>query len=418
MGMHLHALCGAWIDHPFWKTRFVLQDSADLQKLRASAVAECVIDVDKGLDVVAPDEGVSVARGERLPAVATVPRSPVSAASPAAGAPPPPSSSFNDESRRAAALVSKSREAVTSMFNQARLGHALDTQSCVDLVSDVTESVWRNPGAMVSLSRLKTHDDYTYMHSVAVCALMVALARQLGMTEVQAREAGMAGLLHDMGKASMPLDILNKPGKLTETEFTIMRSHPLRGHELLSSGSATPQAALDVCLHHHERPDGKGYPHQLSGSDITLYARMGAVCDVYDAITSNRPYKAGWDPADSMARMASWREGQFDEAVFQAFVKSMGIYPIGSLVRMQSGRLAVVVEQHATSMVLPKVRVFFSTLTNLPISVELLDLSLPSCVDRIQARESNSQWKFAHLEQLWVDAELVKKMRTAAVVTA
>ena len=164
------------------------------------------------------------------------------------------------------------------------------------------------------------------MHSVAVCALMVALARQLGHDDAACRDAGLAGLLHDLGKAAMPLDILNKPDKLSPAEFAIIRSHPVRGHEMLLESKGAPQAALDVCLHHHERVDGEGYPHRLSGERLSQLARMGAVCDVYDAITSNRPYKAGWDPSVSIARMASWK-GQFDEAVFGAFVRSLGIYP-------------------------------------------------------------------------------------------
>ncbi|MBS0448553.1 MAG: phosphodiesterase, partial [Proteobacteria bacterium] len=159
---------------------------------------------------------------------------------------------------------------------------------------------------------------------------------------------------------------------------------------------------LDVCLHHHERPDGKGYPHGLSGDALTLAARMGAVCDVYDAITSNRPYKAGWDPAESVARMAEWsKSGQFDPAMLAAFVKSLGIYPTGSLVRMESGRLGVVVEQTEGSLVRPKVKVFFSTRSQMPIPVEVVDTSLPNCNDRIVGRESNSRWKFTHLDQLW-----------------
>jgi HD-GYP domain-containing protein (c-di-GMP phosphodiesterase class II) len=413
LGMHLHAMCGAWLDHPFWRTKFILRDPADLEKLRASSVAEVWIDVVKGCDVAPADAGVA----PRRDALPRTPRSeraiPVASAEPAAPVPEPkPSASMAAEMQRASALVNQSREAVTSLFAEARMGRALDTEKCLPLVDEIASSVWRNPGAIVSLARLKTHDDYTYMHSMAVCALMVSLGRQLGMDETSAREIGLAGMLHDMGKAMMPLEVLNKPAKLTEAEYAIMKTHPQHGYELLLEGKGTSEVALDVVLHHHERPDGKGYPHGLSGQSLSRVARMGAVCDVYDAITSNRPYKSGWDPAESIARMASWA-GQFDNDIFQAFVKSLGIYPIGSLVRMRSGRLGVVVEQSEGSLVAPKVKLFFSTKSNMPIPIELLDLSSAGCSDAIAARESNAQWKFPHLDELWAGPELLRKLGKA-----
>jgi putative nucleotidyltransferase with HDIG domain len=317
--------------------------------------------------------------------------------------------SMEQELKRATVLVAKSKEAVASLFNEARLGHAVDAEQCLPLVDEIAGSVFRNPGAVVSLARLKTHDDYSYMHSVAVCALMISLARQLGLNDAATRDAGMAGLLHDMGKAVMPLDVLNKPGRLTDDEFRIMKAHPVRGYEMLREGGTATEGALDVCLHHHERVDGTGYPHGLRSEQISLLAKMGAVCDVYDAITSNRPYKAGWDPAESIRKMAEWRAGHFDDVVFQAFVKSVGIYPVGSLVRMQSGRLAVVCEQNPSSLVAPKVKVFFSARSQMHIPQEVLDLSSASCTDRIAARESNDQWKFSFLEELWADAETLKR---------
>jgi HD-GYP domain-containing protein (c-di-GMP phosphodiesterase class II) len=410
LGMHLHAMCGAWLDHPFWRTKFILRDPADLEKLRASSVAEVWIDVVKGCDVERAASGLAprcdtAARAQHSDRPAPSEPAPLAAA-------PKSSASMAAELQRASALVNQSREAVTSLFAEARMGRALDAEKCLPLVDEIASSVWRNPGAIVSLARLKTHDDYTYMHSMAVCALMVSLGRQLGMDENSAREVGLAGMLHDMGKAMMPLEVLNKPAKLTDAEYAIMQTHPQHGYELLLEGKGVGEVALDVTLHHHERPDGKGYPHGLSGEALSRVARMGAVCDVYDAITSNRPYKAGWDPAESIARMASWA-GQFDSEIFQAFVKSLGIYPIGSLVRMRSGRLGVVVEQSERSLVAPKVKLFFSTKSNMPIAVELLDLSSTACNDAIAARESNAQWKFPHLDELWAGPEVLKKLGKA-----
>jgi hypothetical protein len=146
--------------------------------------------------------------------------------------------------------------------------------------------------------------------------------------------------------------------------------------------------------------DGSGYPHRLAGEQISLYARMGTVCDVYDAITSNRPYKAGWDPAESIRKMAEWK-GHFDPEVFQAFVKTVGIYPVGSLVRLASGRIGVVMEQQARSLLAPKVKVFFSAKSKIPIPQETLDLARLVGRDRIVARESAADWGFQHINELW-----------------
>ncbi|MFZ5521794.1 MAG: HD-GYP domain-containing protein [Pseudomonadota bacterium] len=401
-GMFLHGLCGSWLDHPFWKTSFVIKGDEEIRKLLDSPVREVWIDAAKGLDVAefidtAPAPLADLEPAADQPATPQVERISLNLAPE-----PPKPVALADEVARAARLCAQAHDAVQDMFQDIRLGKAVDAEHCLPLVDEITSSVQRNPGAIVSLARLKTKDDYTYMHSVAVCALMVALSRQLKLPEAETREAGLAGLLHDLGKAAMPLEVLNKPGKLTPDEYAIMRTHPAAGHAALVEGRGVGPIPLDVCLHHHERIDGKGYPHGLTGAQMTLHAKMGAVCDVYDAITSNRPYKAGWDPAESIQRMAQWaREGHFDEVVFQAFVKSIGIYPTGSLVKLESGRLAVVVEQNAGSLLEPLVRVFWSTRSNEPIPRQFVDLSVAGAKDRIVSREKPADWGFKNLDELW-----------------
>ncbi len=214
----------------------------------------------------------------------------------------------------------------------------------------------------------------------------------------------MSGLLHDLGKALMPMDVLNKPGKLTDEEFRIIKRHPEEGHRALLEGGTVGAVPLDVVLHHHEKVDGSGYPHRLTSEQISVFAKMGAVCDVYDAITSNRPYRAGWDPAESISKMTEWCNGHLDARIFQAFVKSIGIYPVGSLVRMASGRLAVVVEQSEKSLLTPRIKVMFSTKSITYIPPEVIDLARPGVTDKIVAREDPQKWGIRNLDQFWANS--------------
>lgn len=368
LGMYIQEICGSWMEHPFWKKTFELTSEGDLRTLKTCGIREVWIDTGKGLDVEGEAAATTPEEEEKhieqeLQLLAQNEPEPVQRVS------------LQQEIQRARAVLEQGKEAVTSMFGEARMGNALKISDAGPLVDEISDSIARNPEAFLNLARLKNADNYTYLHSVAVCGLMIALGKQLGLNGRTLKDAGVAGLMHDVGKALIPDKVLNKPGKLTDEEFAVIKGHPRKGWEILNVSEGANEIALDVCLHHHERVDGNGYPEKISGDKLTLFARMGAVCDVYDALTSNRCYKNGWEPAEALRKMAEWRQGHFDERVFHAFVRAVGIYPTGTLVKLKSGHLAVVVEQTDKGLLTPIVKAFFSTRSNEPFPAQTIDLS-------------------------------------------
>lgn len=381
--MYIHEINGNWLELPFWRTSFKLDNEKDLDKLLTCRCEEIWIDTSKGLDILGAVETIdSPTNPPVTPIAEEAPRPVKKKVVPV---------SLAEELDSAKKIHTSAKTIVKTMFNDVRMGNAFEIEEATALVEEVNQSIERNPNALLSLVRLKNADEYTYLHSVAVCMLMVALAKQLHLSEDQIRQAGLAGLLHDVGKMAIPSGVLNKVDKLTDDEFNVIKQHPQCGWEILKSCYQVSDIALDVCLHHHERIDGRGYPDKISGEALTLFARMGAVCDVYDAISSDRCYKKAWGPAESIHKMASWQAGHFDETVFHAFVKTIGIYPNGSLLKLKSGRLGVVIEQSRKNLITPIIQVFFSTRANAHIPIEIVDLS--KSTDSIENIEDPVKWR-------------------------
>jgi putative nucleotidyltransferase with HDIG domain len=437
LGMFVTAIEGSWLSHPFWRSRFLLEDEDDLDALRSANIPGVTIDTSKGLDVADTDGDAAVQAGTvpetalamAGPDPASAPAGPAPAAPPPATTAPPAGSPARERAvligvappplvqpqsdddlgkrlDRAAVLVRHAGEVMRDLFDQVQDGRAVDARDLDPLVAEIAQSVARDQATMTSMLRLKSKDEYTYMHSVAVSALMVNMARELGLHPDIIREAGVAGLLHDVGKMAVPAAILAKPGSLSSEELKIVRTHPERGHIILRESYNVPEGALDVCLNHHEKIDGTGYPNRVPGNRLSLLARMGAICDVYDAVTSNRPYKTPWTPAYTIRQMASWR-GHFDADLFAAFVRSIGLYPLGSLVRLGSGLLAVVKEQHEVLAGRPIVRAFYSVDKRCPVEPQDIDLAaetgnaLVRSRDSIVAAEDPADWGFADWERQW-----------------
>lgn len=372
--MFIHAIEAPWLQHSFWRRRFLLVEPDELQTLRESDVSFVTIDTSRGL---APDP-VEPTAAEPL---APVPDPELADSGPA---------TITAERERAADIIARSRDVMRGVFDGARLGKAIESADVIAVVDEISGSVHRNARALIGLVRMKTKNEYTYLHSVAVCALMVNLARLLGLSEATTRDVGLAGLLHDIGKMGVPEEILDKPGRLTDAEFDLIRTHPERGTALLREASGIPEIAIDVCHHHHEKIDGTGYPFGLKGEDISLAARMGAICDVYDALTSDRSYKGAWTPGEAVTAMANW-DGHFDADLLFAFFQSISIFPVGMLVRMRSNHLAIVLPngQRASR---PRIRLVYDIGGGHLIAPRDLVVVDAEAGDQILTREDPAAW--------------------------
>nr|WP_299857887.1 HD-GYP domain-containing protein [Sphingomonas bacterium] len=292
------------------------------------------------------------------------------------------------ERDRAREIVAVGKEAVTGAFAAIRDGLPIPIRALAPVVEAIAASVARDAAAMHGVTRLKQRHEYTYLHSVSVCGLMIGLAHVLEMDPALIPEIGLAGLLHDIGKARVPNLLLDKPGPLTDAEFALVRTHSERGHELLLRAGVDSPIALDVCLHHHERPDGRGYPERLFEDQVSRYARMGAICDVYDAVTSARAYKDSWTPGEALEWMAE-TEGQFDRKILSLFSAMIGPLSVGTVVRLASDRLALVVEDGEAERP-PIVVAFHCALTDRPLPLRIVE----GRHDAITGVERAARWRF------------------------
>jgi HD-GYP domain-containing protein (c-di-GMP phosphodiesterase class II) len=397
LGMYIHKLEGNWLKHPFWRTKFLLTDAQTLADLRASEVEGVLIDVEKGDDIgnggggpslrrrplVASGSGagnsiVDRARMERLQAAVHRPAPsnvlPFDARSTAP-------LSVAREIGHAKAVVARANRVLAGVFEQARLGKAISRGQVEPVIEDLFASIQRNPHAFNGLMRIRRENSSLYAHGLAVSALMIALGRQMGLDERRVKDAGLAGLLMDVGMGHLPIDVSTILDDLTDAEREIVETHTTLGYEFLNLGGEMPEEVAKVCLEHHERYDGSGYPNQLVGEEIGLFSRMAAICDVYDSMTSDRPHRPRIDPNAALGLMRAM-EGEFDEDILDQFIESVGVYPIGSVVRLTTGRLALVVDQNVDDYTRPRVWAFYDVTSRRVIKPEDLDLRL--CKGRVE----------------------------------
>jgi putative nucleotidyltransferase with HDIG domain len=288
-GMFVEAIEGTWQDPLLSKRRFFLRREADAQKLRSCGIEGLVINTTRGVDIAG-------ASARDLEADAKVTRE----------------------------TIRMSTQLLEAVFDRIQGGEAISIEQVAPIIWSVSKTLDQNPAIFLSVTRLKSKDEATFLHSLSVSALMILFARHLALDENTVQMLGTAGLLHDVGKLEIPLEVLNKEGGLDDNEIMLMRGHPAVGHAMLSRQEDMSEIVLDVCLNHHERVDGKGYPRRLAGADVSLHARIATICDVYDAVTSVRPYKPRWSAADALKWMLR-TDGHFDRQLVKKFAICLSV---------------------------------------------------------------------------------------------
>lgn len=249
----------------------------------------------------------------------------------------------------------EANRAVHDLITKLETDGRLDMQLAKETVEPMVESVLRNPDAMIWLSRMRKHDSYMYHHSVGASIWGIAFGRHLGLDKAALYEIGLGCMLFDVGKTKLPHALLMKEDKLTETEWHVMRNHVDYSVNLLEGASDITERVISMVRSHHERFDGSGYPYKLQGNQIPTFAKIAAMADSYDAITSLRPYSRMRSPYEAVREIYGWRGTLFQPEVVEQFMQVVGVFPTGSLVELNTGAVAVVIAQNETRRLKPRI---------------------------------------------------------------
>jgi len=358
VGMFVDADEGAGAGKRALKERLITNEE-QIKQLRAAGLSRVTIDTERGKGLppkpVVP-KAVQEPRAKSLPAGRKV--------------------AYRDELKKARATRTAVGKALKGVMESVALGGSMDRAKLDVAGKLIAQSVFRNADAMVGLTRIKEHDPYTATHCVNVCVLVLAIAHAEGISESEAEMLATAALLHDIGKTRVPLEVLNKPGRFEPYELAEMRKHTVYGEDVLKDMPRMTDEILYIATQHHEMFNGSGYPHKLSGEQIHRFGQMTAVADVYDALTSARVYKPALPPNFALGRIYGNRDAEFRSDVVDLFVKSLGLYPVGSLVVLNTGEIGVVCEPNPEDSRRPKVGVLISRYKKrrlVPVVADLAD---------------------------------------------
>lgn len=341
IGMYIIALDRPWIETPFIFQGFLITNEEELDQLHQ--FCETVF-VDKGKSrVKIPKVAIRAQQAAEQEQAVVIEREPL-----------PYQLQFEEEFPRARKLYEQVQAQVKNSFKDVRIGRTMKSSEIRHSVETITESIVRNPDAMMLMTNMKAMDDYLVSHCLNVCILTLIFARFLGFEEEEMHNLGMGALLHDVGEIRLPQELLTKPNELNAEEHATMEKHTEYGASILKDNSGIPQEAIDIALHHHERLDRSGYPNKLGGPEISKHAKIVGIVDVYDALTSARPYRTYINTTDALKSMYDWRGSLFETQLVEKFIQCLGVYPVGSTLELKSGEIGIVISASPDNRLYPK----------------------------------------------------------------
>lgn len=380
-GMFIDDFNTSWLDHPFFDNSAKVRNDKIIEKITKSGIQEVYIDTDRGLDVAdaSTEEEVKQEIQSEIDKVIDLDTKSIE---------PVP---IQEELVKAKEIKREARQTIHNIMDDVRFGEQIKKEQVEQIVMKMVSSIFRNQNALISLGRIRKADEYTYMHSMSVCVLMISFGKQLGFDLKQLRDVGVGAMLHDIGKMKVPQEILNSKRPLSDEEYEMMKEHVEHGRILLEETPGIADTSVLLAAQHHERLDGSGYPKGLVGDNISNCAQAAAIVDVYDAMTSARCYKRGLPPTEALKKLFEWRTRYFNSELVQQFIRCVGIYPVGSLVRLESGVIAIVLNNDDKSLLHPVVRVIYDTQKGkytVPYDIDLSHQVEKNNEDRIISYES------------------------------
>lgn len=356
------------------KTRGRVKSQQSIEQLRSRGILELAVDPEN-IDPALTPEPAPEQEPEPEPQDQEEPEPPID--------PTARTRSFDQEIGQASRLYQQAKKLQKKAFADVKAGRKVNCQDMERVADGFIDSVFKNQDALTCMTRIREKDAYLLEHSVNVSVLMTILAKHLRLSKELIHELATGALLHDIGKIKITDDILHKPGKLTPKEMDIMRSHVVYSREILEQAGGLSEVSLDIATNHHERLDGTGYPKAKSADDLSLYSRMIAIVDSYDAMTADRCYKDGMNPIVAFKRLMKDANKCFDATLVQKFIQAIGVHPVGTLVKLKSSKLGIVTQTNFTEPLKPIVKIFFHTRSN--HYTEIRDIDLAGSSDEIES---------------------------------